>query len=353
MARLSVIVLGIVASVPCACGGSDASDGEHDAGAEDRAAGSSGTAGAAAGVGGTTAGNAGTGAGTGGSAGTSGAAGTGSTCAPSSLAAGSTTDVAVDFGGAARRYLLHVPAGWDGASALPLVLNFHGYTYSADQQPDYTGMTPVADANGFAVAYPDGTGNSWNGGACCGSAAGANLDDVGFARAVVADASSKICVDARRVYATGMSNGGFLSHRLACQAADVFAAVAPVAGVLGIDAGECTPSRPVPVMHFHGTSDLVVPYGGNPLLRYVSVADTVDGWAKRNGCTDAPTTTFTNGNAKCESRFACSGGAEVTLCTIQGMGHCWPGRTSCLFSGSTDISATDAMWPFFQKHALP
>jgi polyhydroxybutyrate depolymerase len=321
-------------------------------------AGSAATGGSAAGAGGDAgdagssggaAGASGSGAGMGGEAGDGGVA---EICPPSALSAGSTTDVSLDFGGATRRYLLHVPSGWDGLTPLPLVLNFHGFTYSADQQPEYTGMSPVADANGFAVAYPDGIGNSWNGGACCGSAASGNVDDVGFARAVVADAQSRICVDRRRVYATGMSNGGFLSHRIACEAADLVAAVAPVAGVLGIDAAACNPSRPVPVMHFHGTSDVIVPYGGNPLIGYVSVAETIDGWAARDGCSGAPSVTFTNGSAHCETR-ACAEGTEVVLCTIDGMGHCWPGRATCLFTASTDISATEAMWPFFQKFALP
>lgn len=259
----------------------------------------------------------------------------------------------LDFGGAQRSYRLHVPSGYDGTSPLPLVLQFAGYTYTAEAHEDYTSMSDTSDAGGFAVAYPQGIGNSWNGGACCGSASSGNVDDVGFARAVVADIQSKLCIDPRRIYAAGMSNGGFLSHRLACEAADLFAAIAPVAGVIGIDQGSCNPSRPVPVIHFHGTSDIVVPYGGNSLINYPSVSDTIDGWVARNGCTDEPVTTFSNGKATCQTRSACNGGAAVTLCTIDGMGHCWPGRSSCLFSANTDISATSAMWDFFQQFELP
>jgi polyhydroxybutyrate depolymerase len=163
-----------------------------------------------------------------------------------------------------------------------------------------------------------------------------------------------VCVDQKRIYATGMSNGGFMSHRLGCERANRFAAIAPVAGVLGIPPGSCTPSRPMPIIHFHGTADTLEPYDGGGTSGFPSVAQTISGWSTRNGCSAAPTQTFSNGAAHCESTLDCTSGVEVVLCTIDGMGHCWPGQSFCPFgNASTEISANQAMWEFFQRFALP
>jgi polyhydroxybutyrate depolymerase len=270
------------------------------------------------------------------------------------VAAGDQT-ISLTVDGGSRDYILHVPAGYSGASAVPLVVNFHGYLNDASDEITFTGMNTKADSAGFIVAYPDGIDESWNAGVCCGEAESENIDDVAFARAVVADIETRVCVDPKRVYATGMSNGGFLSHRLGCEAADLFAAIAPVAGVLGIPPASCNPSRPMPIIEFHGTADVVVPYDGSSIFDYPSVPSTFQGWATRDGCTDAsPTQTFQNGGATCQTYEACSAGAKVTLCTVTGEGHCWPGQSVCPYgASSTDISANDAMWTFFGGFALP
>jgi polyhydroxybutyrate depolymerase len=155
-----------------------------------------------------------------------------------------------------------------------------------------------------------------------------------------------------------MSNGGFLSHRLACEASDVIAAIGPVAGVLGIDSSACTPTRPVPVIHFHGTSDSYVLYdGGCPdvcLSDSESVADTIAGWVERNGCTGAPEVVLRNGSATCQTTRGCDGDASVTLCSIADGGHCWPGQLLCLYGESTDdISANELMLDFMLRFELP
>jgi polyhydroxybutyrate depolymerase len=149
-----------------------------------------------------------------------------------------------------------------------------------------------------------------------------------------------------------MSNGGFMSHRIGCELADQFAAIAPVAGVLGIPT--CNPSRPMPVIHFHGTADTLVPYDGNAAMGFIPVLDTFHGWADRDGCTGTPAQTYAKGDATCQTYSQCAGGAEVTLCTIDGGGHTWPGGTPVPTLGltSTDINATDAMWTFFSAHHL-
>lgn len=253
------------------------------------------------------------------------------------------THAGVEYG-----YRLHVPTDYAGTAA-PLVVNFHGFTSNAAEQQIFSAMNPDADARGIVVAYPNGPNASWNGGTCCGQAAMDDRDDVGFVRAMVAEIERTLCIDATRIYATGMSNGGFLSHRLACEAADLFAAVAPVDGVIGV--ATCTPERPISVIHFHGTEDTLVPYEGNRV--FDSVPATLEAWADRNGCTGEPVETFANGAATCSSWTSCDAEVEVTLCTIVGMGHCWPGQSICPFGGTTnDISANVAMFDFFERFTL-
>ena len=258
-------------------------------------------------------------------------------------------------GGTTRSYILHVPLGYANTAPTPLVLNLHGLTESAMIQALSTGMNETADEHAFLVAYPTGLDASWNGGGgvCCGPSGLANTDDVGFSIAVVDDVAARVCLDRKRVYATGMSAGGVMAHRLACEAAHVFAAIGPVAGTLSLPADQCHPSRPVPVLHFHGTADSAAPYAGGLLPGAVATAA---GWAARDGCTDAaPLESFRNGDTHCDTWSACPGGASVTLCTIDGGGHCWPGgHPPCAFGTMTQsVSANSAMWSLFEKSALP
>ena len=267
------------------------------------------------------------------------------------------TEVDLEVDGVQRRYELHVPPAYEGRTPLPLVLNFHGFRSNPTQQRMSSQMDMTADSRGFVVAYPQGLDASWNAGLCCGFSAENGVDDVGFARAVIDDIGARGCIDRSRVYATGMSNGGFLSHRLACEASDVIAAIGPVAGVLGIDSSACSPNRPVPVVHFHGTADIVVRYdGGCPVCESdsESVADTVAGWVARNGCTGEPQVVLRNGSVTCETTGGCDGDASVTLCSITDGGHCWPRNSSCRFGESTeDISANEVMLDLFETVRLP
>jgi len=269
-------------------------------------------------------------------------------------------------GGVKRSYLVHVPSGYDGRSALPVVLNFHGGFGDATAQVELTGMDATADKDGFMVVYPDGSGRlprhlTFNGGVCCGYARDQKIDDVRFTSALLDDLESAYHVDANRIYVTGHSNGAIMAHRLACALSDRIAAIAPVSGPLGIDT--CTPDRPVPVLHFHGTADLCAPYNGGKAKApgagdFPSIPSTIDGWVKRDGCPSEGHETYKKGNVTCTTHSPCTGGAEVTLCLVEGGGHAWPGGTSYPSKGfcggmqTQDISANDAMWEFFQRHPL-
>ena len=254
-----------------------------------------------------------------------------------SISASSETRM-ISFGGAEREYVLHVGDGAGASNAL--VFDLHGFTETPDRQNGRSDMRAKADTEGFILVQPRGQGASWNAGACCGSASG---DDVGLLRAIADEIADETCVDRSRIYVTGLSNGGFLAYRAACEASDFFAAIAPVAGVLGIPEEDCNPTRQIPVMHFHGTSDLIVPYNGNLFLSYPSVEDTITFWRTVNDCGES-TITYDEGNTECET-WSCTGG-EVALCTATGFGHDWP-------DGGSQIVATDAMWEFFQRHRLP
>jgi polyhydroxybutyrate depolymerase len=265
---------------------------------------------------------------------------------PGDLGAGEHT-VNITFDGLDRRYIVYVPAAYSSAYATPVIVNMHGFMSADWQQVFFSNMNPTAEAMGFIVVYPNGHDSSWNAGVCCGTAASLNLDDVGFLKAVVADLSTRLCVDGRRVYATGMSNGGYMSHRLGCEAGDVFAAVAPVAGAMGITG--CSPSRPMPVIAFHGTEDA--------LVSYESGSDAVLQWAAMNNCTGAPSRTF-YGDSYCDVYETCNAGVKVALCTLDPMGHCWPGGSSAVCIGTLapyndDINANERMWEFFLEFTLP
>lgn len=288
--------------------------------------------------------------------------------APPPFACAGKTGVAGDFtltltsGGLARDSLLHVPASYDPAKGTMLVVNYHGFSSNAAEQLALTAMNSVADADGFVVAYPDGIGSGWNAGDCCTELQTTKVDDVQFTRDLLARIESGYCIEPRRVYATGFSNGGFLSHLLACELADTFAAVAPVSGVLGVPLPTCLPARPVPVLDIHGTADPVVPYDGGPALKllppivFLSVDATVSFWRSADACLGAPEITYAEGDATCVRWGDCDGGADVEQCVLVGDGHQWPDGTVAvpgLGNMSTSLPATQYIADWFIAHPMP
>ena len=269
-------------------------------------------------------------------------------------------ELAFEHDGRTRRTIVHVPESYDPSVPTSLVFNLHGYMSADWQQALLTHMHEAAEARGVIVAYPQGVDLSWNAGDCCGTAWSDSVDDVGFVRALLDRLEATYCVDPARVYATGMSNGGFMSHRLACEMSDRIAAVAPVAGVLGIDPLSCAPERAVPVLQFHGTADGLVPYGGGtPLIStlgfglvFRSVEETIAHWSVVDGCEAAEVEMYAAGDATCVRRVGCE--ADVELCTVAGGGHTWPGGLAVPFLGhtTTDVDATERMLDFFEDHPM-
>lgn len=298
-------------------------------------------------------------------------------CEAASAAPG-TTDAVLEFGGKSRQYALHVPAGYTGQPSA-LVFSMHGYLSNYTEQQTLTGFSALADRENFLVVYPNGAGSpmlAWNAGDCC-EYTETTRDDVGFIAALIDEVGRRACVDLDRVYATGYSNGGFLSHRLACELGSRIAAIATVAGVLGIPPETCNPGRPVSVLQLHGSADLVVPYpGGTPAgwemsfpgvapPQFRSAATTRDFWATKNGCSMAPGAGYTMGDVACQAHAACAENTSVELCSIDGGGHTWPSGNHSTIGGplnamitpffgkvSTSIDASSHMWQFLKAHTL-
>ena len=268
--------------------------------------------------------------------------------------------------GITRQYKVHVPPSYDPEVPTPLVFCFHGlYQNAVMFCVDGANMLAKSDEAGFILVMPNGYMNSWNGGACCAGAPA--LDDVALVRAIFEEVGTHVNVDLDRVYATGLSNGGFLSYRLACQAADIFAAVGPGAGAIGTndlgwgnamsDFTECAPSAPVSVLDIHGTEDTLVAYSLQ--------AFSLERIAAENGCgttTGPANAPESAGDTTCVSYAGCPGGIEVTGCTVQGGGHVWFGSDSCgtgagpaacsfVGANSDTLVNTDAIWEFFSRHS--
>lgn len=266
--------------------------------------------------------------------------------------------------GTSRSFRVHVPPSYRADTPLPLVLMLHGGGGSGKQLEESSSrMNPIADREGFITVYPDGTGliPTWNAGNCCGAGVRDDVDDVAFIAALVDHLKGSLCVNKARVFAMGMSNGAMFSHRLACELSERIAAIAPVAGTIGVS--DCQPTRPVPVMQIHGTSDGHVPWDGGvgcgpSGVDFVSVPDTVEGWRTRNGCEKSTSTAFDEGNGQCVSYEGCE--APVVLCSIEGGGHSWPGgvpkngRVDCPEDGaqSTSFPASEQAWKFFQANPM-
>ncbi|HET9993585.1 MAG TPA: PHB depolymerase family esterase [Kofleriaceae bacterium] len=252
----------------------------------------------------------------------------------------------VMVGGTARTALVHVPASYDPKSPTPVVIDLHGLGGDGAMEAGLTSANAKSDAAGFVSVHPNGATipGSWNAGGCCGTAPSQNIDDIGFMKQLVDDLDARLCVDDARVFAMGMSNGGYMSHRIGCELADRFAAIGPVAG--GIAVTTCAPSRPVPVFAIHGNAD--------PLVSYSFGESSANAWSAGNGCTTT-TTTYQQGVATCVTHGGCTAGADVVFCTIDQGGHQWPGGETLplLGNNTTDIDATDAIWAFFVAHPKP
>jgi polyhydroxybutyrate depolymerase len=275
--------------------------------------------------------------------------------------------VTIESEGMQRTVLLHLPSGYDDRQKTPLILNLHGSESTAAAQEAFTGMNATSDTDGFIVAYPQaaiaaGTGFDWNVPGqplLGGSSAPANApNDVDFLQQTITTLEAGLCIDTTRIDVTGFSGGARMASQLGCDLSAVVAAIAPVSGLRFPD--PCPATRSVPVMAFHGTADPVDPYDGNGQAYWTyGVPTAAQRWAAFEGCTPAPAVLHPPPDVRVTSYAGCKDGAAVSLYTVIGEGHEWPGGphlsrayTAVLGPQSNAINANNTMWQFFMSHPL-
>ena len=239
-----------------------------------------------------------------------------------------------------REYIIYVPENFTGTSSLPLLLSFHGLSSNMNFNYDYTNFNELAERENFIVVHPNGIDNRW-------TISATNNPDIDFIEALLDQLENDYNIASNRIYSTGMSNGGNFSFTLACGLNDRIAAIASVTGLmLQMAIGDCIPSRPLAVLHIHGTEDLIA--------NYAFVQGGLDFWTDHNNTNDFPIISdipnIDSGDGSTVKRFEYLNGnsnVEVQHLKITGGGHEWPG-----FSGNMDINASDEVWNFVKNFDL-
>ncbi len=259
----------------------------------------------------------------------------------------------LQHGGLSRQYLEYVPQIYDGTSAVPLLICLHGLGDNMNNFKNIQ-MDAIADTANFIVLTPQAQssvlGTAWNSGASMsGMQLNENIDDAGFIIALIDSTSALYNIDPRRIYLTGFSMGSFMCNRMACEKADRITAIASVAGTIG-SAIQCNPSRPVPVIHFHGTADGTIAYSGN---QYGMDVDTLlNYWVSVNNCDQTPIFTelpdiaadgFTVEHFLFDNGIA---GSNVEHYKVIGAGHQW------IYHPVNDIDYSSLIWNFLSKQRL-
>ncbi|NWG18519.1 MAG: hypothetical protein HXY41_18005 [Chloroflexi bacterium] len=275
-------------------------------------------------------------------------------------------DVSFEHGRRQRSFRVYVPESYARTDdPLPLVIAMHGASGSGAWMEELTQFSPLAEAHGFLVAYPDGVYGIWNDGRVGDERVPADLDDVGFISVMIDKIAQHLRVDANRVYASGYSMGGMMAFRLGCELPDKIAAVASVASTFpGYLLEACNPAAPVPVLVIQGTKDDVIPWQGiwrNNIPIYLSTAQTATYWGEHNGCADEPRLVegldlvVADGTLVRQVTYMdCLQDASVEIFAIIGGGHTWPGSRLSATFGKTgfDLYASPAIWRFFEPRRL-
>lgn len=274
--------------------------------------------------------------------------GGGSSCGsglPAGMSAGKTALRSLTSGSLKRTYRVHIPPAAKNDRPLPVVLNFHGRSGTGIDQEITSGLVPVADREGFILVSPDGTGTpmGWSAGATAPN----NIDDVRFVSDILDTLQKELCVDTTRVYATGFSNGAFMTSRLACAMPDRIAAVVAVGGV-DFPGRKCNST--IPVLAIHGTADDVVPIDGGIVRewQYAGANASIEEWAANNGCRPVSATLTLATGVAAESWADCA--ASTVMIRITGAGHMWPGAPGYTpGSPGTNVSAAEIAWRFLSR----
>lgn len=269
-------------------------------------------------------------------------------------------------GGIERYYKVHIPPQFIPQKAMPLLLSFHGGggDMSIQATDEFYKLISKSDKEGFIIAFPNGysafkSGKlaTWNAGNCCGAARDKNVDDVSFIKELIERLKKQLPINEKKIFASGMSNGGMMAYRLACELPNTFRAIAAVAGT--DNTKSCTPTKAISILHIHAKDDDHVLFKGgagkfaadaSQITDFKSVPDTIAKWVKLNKCTLGPKKVLEKNQSYCEL-YTCPGNNEVQLCVTSSGGHSWPGgkKPRGESHSSTDLSATDVIWDFFKN----
>lgn len=276
-------------------------------------------------------------------------------CVSNETEAQTTVFDSITIDGLTREYRLYIPEIYDPTQEVPLVLNLHGYGSNSLEQLLYGNFISIADTANFIIAVPNGTPDltgtlSWN------TFGLSQIDEISFFRQFIDSLSEDYSIDQDRIYATGMSNGGFMSYDLACGLNDRITAVASVTGSMNVlTINSCNPNRTVPVMQIHGTADATVPYIGN--LAFAPIDSVVSFWRGNNVCTEDPIfeelpDIDVSDNCTAEHYvWNCSlTNSSVELYKVIGGGHSWPGALVNINTTNQDFSASAEIWRFFSQY---
>ncbi len=241
----------------------------------------------------------------------------------------------------ARTYVTHLPNNRQPTQPVPLVLVFHGYGSQGKDLAKSSGFNQIADRENFIVVYPDGLDRRWNVG---------GSEDVAFTNSLIQQFQQRYKIDSRRIYATGISNGGFLVQRLACESSSQIAAFASIVATLpdGLQS-QCRSNRPVSMLMMNGTDDRKVPWSGGslPYGQILSVPSSINFWRQRNQCPKPPQVRSLNPRVQIDQYTSCKNNSEVELVTLKGAGHVFPrggGGANSLIDASREV------WNFFGRH---
>lgn len=259
----------------------------------------------------------------------------------------------LELGKFKREFRVHVPQSYTPGRPAPMVVAFHGFNSDPSEFIPLIKLNDVAEDAGFIAVYPEATRGfdvggytmmrGWNAGICCGEQAdrliySRDIDDVEFTRKVIDVVEKRLCIDRKREFAFGYSNGGMFVQRLACEMSDKFAAATSVSGSLVFKG--CRPARAMPLLMVHGNADDIVPYGGGGIVNFAPAPKTANEWARRNRCSNERVVTEKQGKKTCQRWSGCKDSSEVIFCTLDGQKHEWP----------TDGS--QQAWNFFRAHPM-
>lgn len=271
----------------------------------------------------------------------------------------SQTVVPMSHDGLLRNFIYYKPTTWDASQELPLLIVLHGLTQTAAGIMEITDFNSIAEENNFIVCYPDGNNNAWNANM---NVSVSSTDDKGFIEKIAAYFRLNFNTNPQKQYLCGFSNGGFMSHKMACESEDCFAAIATVSGNMSDTVyANCNPRFPTAVFHIHGTADAVVPYIGSPTTG-VSVSQTIEKWKGFLNCSNAtssfdfPNINLLDLSTATKTTYTSCNGNSLSYITVNGGGHQWPGISTLVGGVGTinmDFNSPREIWNFLNGKSCP